>query len=133
MRTFIGAILAGGALLTLLLGAADAVSQDACDHGGNHVIRVTEGADGEPVLSYRNGSAEEVRVCVGDTVRWVLTGSNRDFFVDFFAGAPFAGAANQKSNGGAVSVTIGDVERKGYDYGVNFAGEPPMDPRIVVD
>lgn len=133
MRTIIGAILAGGASLALLLGATDAVGQDACDHGGNHVIRVTEGADGQPVLSYKDGSAEEVRVCVGDTVRWVLTGSDREFFVDFFAGAPFGGDANQKSSGGAVSVTIGDVEKKGYDYGVNFAGEPPMDPRIVVD
>ena len=133
MKTLIGAILAGAAMLALVLSTADALGQDNCDHGGNHLIRVTEGADGEPVLSYKDGSAEEVRVCVGDTVRWVLTGSNREFFVDFFAGAPFAGPENQKSDGGAVSVTIGDVERKGYDYGVNFAGEQPMDPRIVVD
>ena len=86
-----------------------------------------------PELSYRGGSAEEVRVCVGDSVQWVLAGSDREFFVDFFGGAPFDGAAKRGSSGGVVSVVIGDVSRQGYDYGVEFAGGPAMDPRIVVD
>lgn len=133
MKTLVGVILAGAAMLTLIFGATESQAQDVCDNGGNHVIQVTEGDNGEPVLSYRGGSAEEVHVCVGDSVRWVLTGSNREFLVDFFAGAPFAGNSKQQSASATVSVTIGDVERKGYDYGVNFVGEPPMDPRIVVD
>jgi len=29
-------------------------------------------------------------------------------------------------------VTI-DAESGAYDYGVNFAGEAPFDPRIIVD
>ena len=115
-----------------MLGSTEALSQ-TCDHGGNHTIQVQAGADGMPELSYRGGSAEEVRVCVGDSVQWVLTGSDRAFFVDFFAGAPFEGAAKRGSSSGVVSVTIGDVPRKGYDYGVEFAGGAPMDPRIVVD
>lgn len=115
-----------------MLSSTEALSQE-CDHGGNHVIQVRPDAEGMPELSYRGGSAEEVRVCVGDSVQWVLTGSDRAFFVDFFGGAPFEGAAKRGSSNGVVSVVIGDVPRQGYDYGVEFADGPAMDPRIVVD
>jgi hypothetical protein len=62
----------------------------------------------------------------------VLTGPDRDYFVDFMGDAPFPGAAKRGSSGGVVSVTI-DAEPRAYDYGVNFAGEEAFDPRIIVD
>ena len=116
----------------MMLGSTTSFSQDACDHGGNHTIQVRPGADGRPELSYRGGSAENVYVCQGDNVQWVLTGSDRSFFVDFFSGAPFAGASKRGSSGGAVSVTVGD-DTGSYDYGVEFEGGEPMDPRIIVE
>ena len=116
----------------MMLGSTTSFSQDACDHGGNHTIQVRPGADGRPELSYRGGSAENVYVCQGDNVQWVLTGSDRSFFVDFFSGAPFAGASKRGSSGGAVSVTIGD-DTGSHDYGVEFEGGEPMDPRIIVE
>jgi len=116
----------------LILGSTTSFSQDACDRGGNHTIQVQAGEDGRPVLSYRGGSAESVYVCRGDQVQWVLTDSDRSFFVDFFDNAPFSGAARRGSSGGTVSVTIGDTVGS-YDYGVGFAGGAPMDPRIIVD
>ena len=119
------------AATALMLSSAESLGQ-ACDEGGSHTIQVRAGDDGMPVLSYRGGSAEEVHVCVGDTVQWVLTGSDRAFFVDFFAGAPFDGAAKRGSSNSVVSVVIGDVARQGYDYGVGFADGEPMDPRVVV-
>ena len=116
----------------MMLGSPTSFSQDACDHGGNHTIQVRAGTDGRPELSYRGGSAENVYVCQGDNVQWVLTGSDRSFFVDFFSGAPFGGASKRGSSGGAVSVTIGD-DTGSYDYGVEFEGGEPMDPRIIVE
>lgn len=121
------------AAVALLGGSAESLGQGNCVSDGNHTIQVEEGADGTPVLSYRGGSAEEVHVCVGDTVQWVLRGANRSFLVDFFAGAPFPGATKRGSSDNVISITIGDVERRGYDYGVEFANGPAMDPRIVVD
>lgn len=132
----------GGIVVTALMiavfiwSSTDSLGQGACDRGGNHTIQVSPGADGTPELKYRGRSAEEVRVCAGDQVRWVLTGPDREFFVDFFseAGAPFDGATTRGSNGNVVSIVIGaSAERGGYDYGVSFAGGPAMDPRIIVD
>lgn len=132
MRVLVATVLMTLGVAALMLSSTEARSQ-ACDHGGNHTIQVRPDANGVPELSYRGGSAEEVHVCVGDTVQWVLTGSDRAFFVDFFGGAPFDGAAKRGSSDGVVSVVIGDVPRQGYDYGVEFANGPAMDPRIVVD
>ncbi|MFB3106522.1 MAG: hypothetical protein ACE1ZA_16590, partial [Pseudomonadales bacterium] len=97
-------------------------------------IQVSVGEDGNPVLRYRGEPAEGVRVCRGDRVQWELTGPNREFFVDFFAGAPFEGATRLGSDGNVVRIEIGDsVDRRAYDYGLNFADKPEMDPSIIVD
>jgi hypothetical protein len=125
------AIVGAGAII-LGLASTDSHSQGNCDRGGNHTIQVREGADGMPALKYRGGSAEDVHVCNGDQLQWVLTGSDREYFVDFMGEAPFPGAAKRGSSGGVVAVTI-DAESGAYDYGVNFAGEEPFDPRIIVD
>ena len=116
----------------LMIGSTTSFSQDACDHGSNHTIQVQAGADGRPELSYRGGSAENVYVCRGDTLRWVLTGPDRSYFVDFFNGAPFDGDTKVGSSDGVVAVTIGD-DTGSYDYGVEFDGGEPMDPRIIVE
>jgi hypothetical protein len=123
---------AGIGIAALLLFSTDSNSQDTCNRGGQHTIQVSPGDDGSAALSYKGGSAESVHVCDGDRVQWVLTGSDRDFFVDFFAGAPFGGEARRGSSGGVVAVTI-DAESGSYAYGVNFAGDEPMDPVIIVD
>ena len=116
----------------LLFTSADSNGQGNCDRGGNHTIQVSEGSDGMPSLTYRGGSAEDVHVCNGDQVQWVLTGSDREYFVEFFGEAPFPGAATRGSSGGVVSVTI-DAASGAYDYGVNFDGGEAFDPRIIVD
>ena len=119
----------------MTLGATSSLAQDTCDNGGVHTIQVRVGEDGKPILSYRGGSAEEVRVCLGDRVQWVLIGPDRRFFVDFFAGAPFGGEAKRGSADGVVHITIGgSAERgSGYDYNVEFADGGELDPRIIVE
>jgi len=123
---------AGIGILAALLFSTESNSQGACDRGGHHTIQVRPSDDGMPELTYKGGSAENVHVCNGDDVKWVLTGPDREFFVDFFSGAPFAGAARLGSNGNVVSIQI-DAESGSYAYGVNFAGDEPMDPMIIVD
>ncbi len=126
--------IAGMTILALTLGSTDSLGQDECDHGGNHTIQVRAGDDGAPALKYRGGSADEVHVCVGDQVQWVLTGRNRDFLIDFFSDAPFEGATTRGSSSNAVSVVIGAAaERRGYKYNVKFADGADMDPEIIVD
>ena len=116
----------------LVLGSTESLGQD--DDCGNRVIQVTVGENGEPVLKYRGGSAEEVHACRGDTVRWVLNGPNREYFVDFYDGAPFDGARKQGSHDNVVSIVIGESAETGdYEYGVNFADGEPMDPKIIID
>lgn len=115
----------------LLFTSVDSNGQGTCDRGGNHTIQVAEGPEGMPELSYRGGSAEDVNVCNGDQIQWVLTGSNREYLIDFMGNAPFPGAASRGSSDGVVSVTI-DAEAGSYDYGVSFEGDEPMDPRIIV-
>jgi len=135
MKIFSGITAAGLIAAALMFGSTTSFSQDACDHGGNHTIQVQPGADGKPELSYKSGSAENVKVCLGDTVQWVLTGPDRDFLVEFFDIAAFDGQKKGNSNSNKVSVVIaGSFERgNAYAYGVEFAGGEPMDPRIIVE
>jgi len=135
MKIMSGIAVAGLMLAMLMLGSTDSLSQDTCARNSKHTIQVRPTEDDTPELKYRGGSAEEVHVCIGDEVKWVLTGPDRSYFVSFFADAPFAGETRQGSNGNVVSVTIGGPAERGsgYDYDVEFADGGSMDPRIVVD
>ncbi len=134
MKIISGIAVAGLMLATLMLGSTDSQSQETCSYGApNHTIQVRVGEDGNPVLRYSGKPAEGVRVCRGDRVQWELTGPNREFFVDFFQGAPFEGARKRGSDGNVVSIVIGEsADLRTYDYGLNFAGESPIDPSIIV-
>ena len=129
-------ILSGIAVLTLFVGAlfwsSPAVLAQGCDNGGNHTIQVRPNDDGSATLTYRGGPGDSVRVCPGDSVSWVLTGSDRTFFVDFFSGAPFAGAA-RRGNNTRLTITIDAESGSSYNYDVGFDGDPGMDPVIIVE
>ena len=134
MKILNGIAIAGLTIVALTLTSTESLGQDTCDHGGSHTIRVSTGDDGVPVLKYRDGSADEVHVCAGDRVQWVLNGPDREFLVDFLSGAPFEGEATRGSNSNVVSIVIGaSADRRGYDYDVQFVDGPGMDPRIIVD
>ena len=135
MKILSAIAVAGSMVALLMLGSTESLSQDTCTSSGNHTIQVRADDDDVPVLSYGGGSADEVHVCIGDTVRWVLTGRNRDYFVNFSSSGPFNGATKLGSSDNVVSMVIGgSAERgKGYDYDVQFVGGGGMDPRIIVD
>ena len=134
MKIMNGLAVAGFILGALILSSTESLGQDDdCDYGGNHVIHVSVGEGGEPVLKYRGGSAEDVYVCRGDSVRWVLNGPDRGYLVDFFDGAPFAGDKKRRSHENTVAVTISDSAEGEYEYEVNFANGGGMDPTIIVN
>ena len=112
--------------------STDSFAQEGCTGGKMHVIHVSEAAGGGPELSYRDGSADAVHVCNGDQIQWVLRGSDREFLIEFLSRAPFAGGESRGSSQGVVLVTV-DAEPGEYDYGINFVGDEPMDPTIIVD
>jgi hypothetical protein len=119
----------------LMLGSTESLSQDSCTRESIHNIHVRADAEGVPEVTYKNGSAEEVHVCIGDTIKWVLIGSERKYFVDFLEDAPFGGATRRGSNGANISVTVGGPAEHGssYKYNVEFEDGGILDPRIVVD
>lgn len=130
MKILSGLAIAALALTTVMWGSVDSVAQD-CDHGRKHNIQVRPKPDGTVELKYRGGPGDSVRVCPGDTVTWILTGSDRTFFVDFFSGAPFPGE-KRRGNNSKLMITIGS-ESGSYNYDVGFDGDPGMDPVIIVD
>ena len=130
MRILSGIAVVALAVVALVISSPVSMAQD-CDHGGNHTIQVRPHSDGTVELRYRGGPGESIRVCPGDTVSWVLTGSDRTFFVDFFSAAPFAGAL-RRGNNSRLTVTI-DAEPGSYTYDIGLDGDPGMDPVIIVD
>ena len=130
MRVLTGTAVAALAIAALTFGSAPSVAQDR-DHCGNHTIQVRPTDDGGVELRYKGGPGDEVRVCPGDKVSWVLIGSNRTFFVDFFNGAPFAGA-ERRGNNSKLTIRI-DAESGSYNYDVGWDGEAGFDPVIIVD
>ena len=130
MKILSGFAIVALAVAVLMWGSVDSVAQD-CDRGGRHTIQVIPGPDGSAELRYKGGPGDSVHVCPGDTVSWVLTDSDRTFFLDFFSGAPFAGAT-RRGNNSKLEITI-DAESGSYNYDVGFEGDPGMDPVIIVD
>jgi hypothetical protein len=130
MKLLSGFAFAVLAVAALLLNSTDSLAQE-CDRGGRHTIQVVPGEDGSAELRYKGGSGDSVRVCPGDTVSWVLVGSDRTFFVDFFSGAPFAGAT-RRGNNSTLTIVI-DAESGAYNYDVGFDGDPGVDPVIIVE
>ncbi len=132
MKIMNGLAVAGLIFGALILSSTESLGQE-CDRGGNHVIHVREGSDGKPALKYREGSAEKVHVCKGDSVRWVLNGPNREYLVNFNfpEGAPFAGDKKRRSHENTVAVTIGDTAGE-YKYYLIFANGGGKDPTIIV-
>ena len=132
MKQVLSTTLAILGMWAVVFFSTDSVAQEGCTGGAMHVIHVSEGASGGPELSYRDGPADAVHVCNGDQIQWVLKGSDREFLIEFLSGAPFAGGESRGSSQGVVLETV-DAEPGEYDYGINFVGDEPMDPTIIVD
>lgn len=134
MKIVSGIAVAGLVTAALMIGSTESRGQE-CSHGPVHTIRVSEGADGNPVLKHNGVVNADVRVCMGNTVHWVLSGSNREFLVQFVSVSAFAGAKWRGSSNSAVQLVIGSPMERGqsYSYNVKFRNGGAADPHIIVD
>jgi hypothetical protein len=132
MKQAISTILALLGVMAVLFIGTHSNAQEGCTGGKMHIIHVSEGAGGAAELTYQNRPADAVHVCNGDQIQWVLKGSDREFLIEFLSGAPFAGGESRGSSQGVVLETV-DAEPGEYDYGINFVGDEPVDPTIIVD
>ncbi len=96
------------------------------------VIRVVQDRPAE--VLHHGQNADELHVCPGDGIEWKLQGSEKSFYLDFLAGAPFSGDNRPNSHSGKILVSIdnassGDI----FDYNIGLIDGEEMDPRIIVD
>ena len=132
-------------LLTLIVAAAflysaaPASADGACDRDPATFKLKIKVRENRPVeVTHRGENAEDLRVCVGDSVEWKLINpaSADDFFVEFSSGAPFPGPALQNASNGKVLVTIGGsaaMPGASFKYDIGITGGGVWDPRIIID
>jgi len=96
------------------------------------IIRIVQ--DRPVEVLHRGKNADELHVCPGDNIEWKLQGSEKQFYLEFLADAPFSGDSRPNSHSGKISVSIdnassGDI----FDYNIGLIDGFEMDPRIIVD
>ena len=121
-----------GAACCTALSLAFAASVSACEPSpGRPPIRVSVGANGDPVVT-----PDSVNACAGETIRWVFQGGAKEFAVSFTGaeGSPFDW---NEQRGASVTGTVKagaakDQQPTTYKYGVEVDGKV-LDPKIIVD
>ena len=115
-----------------LLGAPAAMADCKSKPSETKLVKVTEGQDGNPIVS-----PDTMNACEGDVVNWVFPGGAKKFIVSFTGenGSPCEFAP---PTGASVKCTIrSGAAQNGqstpYDYDVGFEGGPAMDPTIIID
>jgi plastocyanin len=110
--------------MTLSAGA------DACERDTRQPIMVSVDADGMPKVD-----PDTLKVCEGDTVRWVFKGNARDFLI-LFTSAEDSPFDWDRRTGTTVVGTVRqgaakDGQQTPYKYDVQVDGKT-LDPKIIV-
>lgn len=135
VRVVVSSIIAIGfaSLIANGVGAQD----DPCDRDSKqHKLKIRMNGMDPGLVENDNGDmAEDLHVCIGDTVEWKLQGdAKHDFFFEFADTVPFAGAETNSRNGKITATIGGDAERGGvYKYDIVVEGGGSRDPRVIVD
>jgi hypothetical protein len=108
-------------------------AQDAC--GGpptvhNLMINVTNNVP--TGVSLGNEPADDLYVCPGDTVAWILQGPG--FTIDFPADSPFNANQFRPVAAGRVAAVVRDDVAAGeaFKYDISVDGGGVLDPRIII-
>ena len=127
------------ALVSILAMPSDAVADRSCGRDSMTYVLSIEVKSGRPVaVTFEGKDAEDLRVCIGDTVEWELADGDEevDFYVDFGGYAPFPGESSLTAAGGPIAVAIGGrTAKKGsvYKYTIGVVGGGRWDPRIIIE
>jgi hypothetical protein len=126
---FLGVLFSG--LLTLPGTAV--IAQDACGGGPEtHTLMVNVTDNVPDGVTLGNEPADDLYVCPGDTVAWILQG--RGFTIDFPGATPFNANSHRPVAAGRVTAVVrSDVERgASFKYNISIDGGGVLDPRIII-
>ena len=119
------------ALMTLPSMYSSAQVVRSCDEGTTtHTLMINETNKVPTGVTLGNEPADDLYVCPGDTVAWILQGLG--IVIDFPGATPFA--SNKQGGAGRVSMVVrSDVERgASFKYNISIDGGGMLDPRIIV-
>ena len=127
------------AMLTLAatagLYAGDSMAQRSCADGPmQHKVRIRVVQDRPVEVLLKGMNADDLHVCLGDTVEFKLQGSEKKFYLRFADGSPFSSGDNPQSSNGKIEMTV-DTGSPGdaFKYDIGIEGGEVWDPRIVID
>ena len=113
---------------------AQEVDADVCDRPAEtHTLRVNETNNVPTGVTLGNDPMDDLYVCPGDTVAWILQG--RGFAIDFSGATPFDDNQHRAAApAGRVSAVVrSDVTRgTSFKYAISLDDGGTLDPRIIV-
>jgi plastocyanin len=119
-----------GVTCGLALAMTLSAGADACERDTRRPIMVSVGADGMPKVD-----PDTLKVCEGDTVRWVFKGAARDFAILFTSAEDSPFEWNRQTGATVTGVVragaVKDGQQTPYKYDVQV-GEKTLDPKIIV-
>ena len=120
------------ALMTLPGMYSSAQDVRSCDgRTKTHTLMINETNKVPMGVTLGNAPADDLYVCPGDTVAWILQGLG--FEIDFPGGTPFNGNVHRATAGRVAMVVRSDVARgAAFKYNISIDGGGLLDPRIIV-
>ena len=120
--------------ITAALSSTSVAGRECGGEAESFKLRIRVVQDRPVEVLHKGKNADEFHVCLGDAIEWQLQGSEKRFYLNFLAGAPFAGNSKPESHNGKITVTVDNAESGDvFDYDTGIVDGEAMDPRIIVD
>ena len=122
-------------IATLGLVSTSALADGACNGKAKTVKIGIKGKDKKPVAVKHDGKdANNIGVCIGDTVVWTVSDEDRTIIVTFTGDAPFAGEKRLVGKHSKVKATINNADSgASYAYTVEFKNGHKLPVSLKVD
>lgn len=117
----------------LALPAATVHAQDACaGPAETHTLMINVTNNVPTGVVRGNTPADDLYVCPGDTVAWILQGLG--FTINFPGATPFNANSHRPVTAGRVTAVVrSDVTRgASFKYDISIDGGGVLDPRVIV-
>ncbi len=123
------------ALLSMLLTAPATIvnAQDACaGPAETHMLMINVTNNVPTGVTLGNEPADDLYVCPGDTVAWILQGQG--FTIDFSDGTPFDSSQLRPVAAGRVDAVVRSDVARGteFKYDISIDGGGVLDPKIII-
>jgi plastocyanin len=115
------------------LSATSANAQDACTGPAEtHTLMVNQTNNVPTGVTLGNEPADDLYVCPGDTVAWILQGLG--FTINFPGATPFNANSHRPVDAGRVTAVVRSDVAPGesFKYDISIDGGGVLDPRIII-